>query len=204
MRWLRSLAAFAALSVALLVGAEDADARFAAGLSFGRTATRAFALSPAASAPVIMAALDHTAAGQQNGSLSGLFNRPGLLGGFAAGFLGAGLLGLFFGHGLFGGIGGVASVLGLIFQIALVVLLCRLIWTWWTGRNLPAFAGLSPRQLADPYLRSRNDLLPGMGILSSEDMSLNENLAAAGSDAAGSVAVKSATAEQASARCGEG
>jgi hypothetical protein len=31
---------------------------------------------------------------------------------------------------------------------------------WWSGRNAPAFTGLSPRQLADPYLRSRHELLP--------------------------------------------
>jgi hypothetical protein len=195
MRWLRSLAAFAALTVTLLMSAEDADARFdGAGLRI--SAERAFMSPPAASAPVFAAALDHTASGQQNGSLGGLFNRPGLLGGFAAGFLGAGLLGLVFGHGLFSGLSGVASFLGLMFQLALVVLLGRLIWTWWTGRNLPAFAGLSLRELADPYLRSRNELLPGMGIMSNEDMTAEED-----GDSASSAAVKSAEAEQA--RCGE-
>ncbi len=101
--------------------------------------------------------------GQQSGSLGGLFSRPGVVGGFAAGFLGAGVLGLLFGHGLVGELGGAASYLGLLFQLALIVLLCRLIWTWWWGRNAPAFAGLSPRQLADPYLRSRNEMHPGDG-----------------------------------------
>ena len=110
-----------------------------------------------------MAANDHATAGSSSypgGSLGGLFNRPGLLGGFAAGFLGSGVLGLLFGHGLVGELGSVASVLGLVFQLALIALLCRLIWTWWSGRNAPAFAGLSPRQLADPYLRSRHEFLP--------------------------------------------
>jgi hypothetical protein len=83
-----------------------------------------------------------------------------LLGGIAAGFLGSGVLGLLFGHGLVGELGSMASVLGLVFQLALIALLCRLIWTWWSGRNAPAFAGLSPRQLADPYLRSRHEFLP--------------------------------------------
>jgi predicted lipid-binding transport protein (Tim44 family) len=108
-----------------------------------------------------VASLDRASAGQQNGSLGGLFNRPGLVGGFAAGFLGAGLLGLFFGHGVFGGLGGVASYSGLLCQLALIAMLARLIWSWWSGRNAPAFAGLSPRQLADPYLRSRNEAFPG-------------------------------------------
>jgi predicted lipid-binding transport protein (Tim44 family) len=106
---------------------------------------------------------------QNSGSLGGLFSRPGLLGGFAAGFLGSGLLGLVFGHGLFGGLGSVASILGLVLQLVLIVLLCRLIWTWWNGRNAPAFAGLSPRQLADPYLRSRHEFLPDLETAPSVD-----------------------------------
>jgi hypothetical protein len=44
----------------------------------------------------------------------GFFNRPGLLCGLAAGFLGAGLFGMLFGNGLLGGLGGFASLLGLI------------------------------------------------------------------------------------------
>jgi predicted lipid-binding transport protein (Tim44 family) len=63
-----------------------------------------------------------------------------------AGFLGAGLLGMLFGHGLFGGLGGFASILGLILQVALIVIVARLIWNWWQRRNQPAYAGgPSPR-----------------------------------------------------------
>ena len=164
MQWLRSLAAFAALAVALLLGAEDADARLEGGPNLSQS-TEGALLAPPLDAPAlaVIAANDHVTAGSSSypgGSLGGLFNRPGLLGGFAAGFLGSGVLGLLFGHGLVGELGSVASVLGLIFQLALIALLCRLIWTWWSGRNAPAFAGLSPRQLADPYLRSRQDFLP--------------------------------------------
>jgi hypothetical protein len=54
--------------------------------------------------------------------------------------------------------------LGLLCQLALIAMLARLIWSWWSGRNAPAFAGLSPRQLADPYLRSRNESVPGNTI----------------------------------------
>jgi len=169
MQWLRSLATFAALAVALLLWAEDADARLEGGLSFGRSSVGRSAegtlLAPPVAAPAfaVIAANDHVTAGSLSypgGSLGGLFNRPGLLAGFAAGFLGSGVLGLVFGHGLVGELGSVASVLGLVFQLALIALLCRLIWTWWSGRNAPAFAGLSPRQLADPYLRSRHEFLP--------------------------------------------
>jgi predicted lipid-binding transport protein (Tim44 family) len=73
--------------------------------------------------------------------LGGFFGRPGFLGGLFAGFLGAGLLGMLFGHGLFGGLGGLASFLGLILQIALVVVVARLLWTWWQRRSQPALAG---------------------------------------------------------------
>ena len=168
MQWLRSLAAFAALAVALLLWAEEADARLEGGSSLGRSANGAL-LAPPVAAPAfaVIAANDHVTAAQPSypgGSLGGLFNRPGLLGGFAAGFLGSGVLGLLFGRGLVGELGSVASVLGLVFQLALILLLCRLIWTWWSGRNAPAFAGLSPRQLADPYLRSRHEFLPDVEV----------------------------------------
>jgi predicted lipid-binding transport protein (Tim44 family) len=163
MQWLRSLATFAAMAVALLLWAEDADARLEGALSVGKSAAGTLLAPPvAAPALAVVAANDHPAGSSSypGGSLGELFNRPGLLGGFAAGFLGSGVLGLLFGHGLVGELGSVASVLGLFFQLALIALLCRLIWTWWSGRNAPAFAGLSPRQLADPYLRSRHEYPP--------------------------------------------
>jgi hypothetical protein len=163
MQALRPLAVFAALAVALLLWAEDADARLESSprLVAGADGT----LLPPVAAPLlrVAAANDHGTTAQPpypGGSLGGLFSRPGILGGFAAGFLGSGVLGLLFGHGLVGELGSVASFFGLICQLALIALLCRLIWTWWSGRNVPAFAGLSPRQLADPYLRSRHDFLP--------------------------------------------
>jgi hypothetical protein len=92
------------------------------------------------------------------GSLSGLFNRGGLLGGFAAGFLGCGLFGILFGRGLFGDLGGAPSYLGLFVQLGLLAILCWLIWTRWRGGDAADHTALSPRQLADPYLRSRDDL----------------------------------------------
>ena len=75
----------------------------------------------------------------------------GLLGGLAAGFLGAGLFGMLFGHGFMGGMGGFASILGLLLQIGLVVIVARLAWAWWQRRNQPAMA-------SGPSLR---DSLPG-------------------------------------------
>src|SRR2546423_1031850 len=74
----------------------------------------------------------------------GFFNRPGLLGGLAAGFLGAGLFGMLFGHGLMGGLGGFASILGLILQVALVVIVGMLLWAWWQRRRPPGLPGRPP------------------------------------------------------------
>ena len=44
---------------------------------------------------------------------AGLMSRPGFMGGMFAGLLGAGLIGLLLGGGLTGGLGGLASFLGL-------------------------------------------------------------------------------------------
>jgi predicted lipid-binding transport protein (Tim44 family) len=156
------------LTAALLMGAEDADARLADGLSFGSGESGAvvssFVMTDAAEAAMTR----HVAMTAQvgptpypGGSLSGLFNRGGLLGGFAAGFLGSGLLGLLFGRGLFGELGGVTTYLGLVVQLALLALLGWLIWTRWRSGDAAGVGVRSPRQLADPYLRSRDDLHAG-------------------------------------------
>jgi predicted lipid-binding transport protein (Tim44 family) len=86
----------------------------------------------------------------------GFFNRPGmgLFGGLAAGFLGAGLLGMLFGGGMFGGIGGFSSIIGLILQIGLIVLLVRFAMSWWQRRNQTATAyagGPSPLSAQATY-----------------------------------------------------
>ena len=89
-----------------------------------------------------------TAAGQATrpGLLGGGLFGGGLLGGLAAGFIGAGLFGMLFGHGMFGGMGGFASILGLLLQIALVVIVARLLFAWWQRRNspTPAYAAAHP------------------------------------------------------------
>jgi predicted lipid-binding transport protein (Tim44 family) len=66
-----------------------------------------------------------------------------MLGGLAAGFIGAGLFGMLFGHGFLGGMGGFASMLGLLLQIVIIVVVARLAWSWWQRRNQPAYAGMS-------------------------------------------------------------
>ena len=71
----------------------------------------------------------------------------GFGGGLMAGFLGAGLIGMLFGGGLFSGLsgGGIASFLGLLLQVALVVIVARLAWAWWQRRQC-ADAGLRDRE----------------------------------------------------------
>ena len=101
----------------------------------------------------------------------GLFNRPGLMGGLIAGFLGAGLLGLLFGNGLLGGLGGLASMIGLLLQVGLVVIVARLLWKLWQRRQQPAQAlagGPSPRQdmgsqPESSFLNSARSSLGGLG-----------------------------------------
>ncbi len=159
-RWLPPLATIIVLALSL-IWTEAADARHERGLSLagGVAALGAInfdgvmafdhALLPAAAQPTY-----------PGGSLGDLFKRGDLIGGFAAGLLGAGAIGLLFGHGVVGELSGFASVLGLICQLALIAMLARLIWTWWRDDKAHALADLSPRQLADAYGRPRHEGLP--------------------------------------------
>jgi predicted lipid-binding transport protein (Tim44 family) len=182
MSWVQAVARLTALTVVVLIGADEGDARPADGVDLDRGEFSSFAASP-----VMVAAgnrADVLAPGMtaqvvppsfQGGSLNGLFNRGGMLGGFAAGFLGCGVLGLLFGRGLVNGLGGVPSYLGLLFQVALLLMLARLIWTRWRSDDALSPAGLSPRQLADPYLRSRDDLHASIDpSISDEEPAANE------------------------------
>jgi predicted lipid-binding transport protein (Tim44 family) len=159
-RWLRPLAALFFLAFGLLLWAEEADARLARDARFADGA-RAIGLNQAALAAYqeeISPCAVHPP--YPAGSLGGLFSRPGMIGGFAAGFLGAGIFGLLFGHGVIGELSGVPSILGLIFQFALLLALGWAIRVWWRADKAAAVAQLSPRQLADAYGRARNEALP--------------------------------------------
>jgi predicted lipid-binding transport protein (Tim44 family) len=147
-RRFRPLVALFAILTALVLVASDADARAGRGGSLGSRGTKSFTTAPSTTtAPTGGSTLQRTTAqpGQTGaaspGLFGGYFNRPGLFGGLLGGFLGAGLLGLLFGHGLFGGMGGIASIFGLLLQIVLVVFVARLIWGWWQRRHTPAYAG---------------------------------------------------------------
>jgi len=159
-RWVRSVARISAL-LALLLGADDLDVSATNGLIFGGGPGAFISLAAAETAVTPDASPQTAPRVHPGGTLSGLFSSGGWLGGFAAGFLGSGVLGLLFGRGVIaglGGVGGVASYIGLLCQIVLLAMLCRLFWMLWRGGDTTGVAALSPRQLADPYLRSRDDL----------------------------------------------
>src|SRR5262249_29259691 len=138
---------------ALLLVAGDLQARPSGGGSFGSRGTRTFSAPPTTrTAPNTAAPMERTATPSPtaptattglnpNGIGSGMFNRPCLVGGRVAGVLGAGLIGMLLGHGFLGGLGGLASVIGLFVQIALVVIVARLLWAWWQRRQGFATAG---------------------------------------------------------------
>jgi predicted lipid-binding transport protein (Tim44 family) len=97
----------------------------------------------------------------------GFFNRPGmgLLGGLAAGFLGAGLLGMLFGGGMFSGLGGLSSIFGLILQIGLIIIVVRLAMSWWQRRHTsaPAYAGAPAAGPAPAQSSFRSGMGFGLG-----------------------------------------
>ena len=154
LRSYRPMLALLAVMAALAITVASVDAR--PGGSSGSRGNRTFS-APAATqtAPraqpidrtMTQAPRPGTAVGQAGaaqaakpGLLGGGMFGGGLLGGLAAGFIGAGLFGMLFGHGIGGGMGGFASMLGLLLQIGLVVIVARLAWVWWQRRNAPATA----------------------------------------------------------------
>ena len=148
----RGLAAIALVIAALAFVGSGADARIGNSLSSGSRGSRTFsAPPPTATAPsgspfqrTVTQPNFNTAPrpGFGGPSTGGFFSRPGLLGGLAAGFLGAGLFGLLFGHGFLGGVGGFLSFIGLIFQLGLIALIAMFLWRYFQRRSRPAYAGL--------------------------------------------------------------
>jgi hypothetical protein len=60
-----------------------------------------------------------------------------------------------------------------VFQLALIAMLGRLIWTWWRDDKTGLGADLSPRQLADAYGRPRHEALPDFDKAPSLEMDLD-------------------------------
>lgn len=154
----QAIAIVLSLAVPVMFAISAADARVGGGGSSGSRGGRTYSAPPSTStAPGTAQPFNRTitqpgspgvagpaAAGAA--SKGGFFNRPGMgmLGGLAAGFLGAGLLGMLFGGGMFSGLGGLSSIIGLILQIGLIILVVRLAMSWWQRRNATASAYAGP------------------------------------------------------------
>ena len=146
----KAVAVVMALALPAVMAVSSADARVGGGFSSGSRGGRTFSAPPTTpTAPGAAQPFNRTfsqpGAPGTGARTGGFFNRPGggLLGGLAAGFLGAGLFGMLFGGGLFSGLGGFSSILGLLLQIGLIVLVIRLAMSWWHRRQMsePAYAG---------------------------------------------------------------
>jgi predicted lipid-binding transport protein (Tim44 family) len=153
---IQAIAIVLSLAVPMMLSISSADARIGGGLSSGSRGARTFSAPPSTStAPGTAQPFNRTftqpgSPGLGTPAGGGFFNSPGrsMLGGLAAGFLGAGLLGMLFGGGMFSGLGGLSSILGLMLQIGLIVIVVRLAMSWWQRRHAPASAyagaGASP------------------------------------------------------------
>lgn len=172
MRAVKTLAVVAALAMPLMLAVSSSvDARPGGGGSMGSRGSRTFsAPPPTATAPNVAQPMQRSItqpgmkAPASTPAGGGFFNRPGLLGGLAAGFLGAGLLGMLFGGGLFGGLGSLSSIFGLIIQLGLIYLVVRLAMSWWQRRNAPAYANAAPQPNAAPDLGAQTNARNGFGF----------------------------------------
>jgi predicted lipid-binding transport protein (Tim44 family) len=175
----RAIAVAIALALPLTaISISAADARAGGGFGSGSRGSRSFSAPPSTNtAPGATQPFNRTYSqpgtnmGSPAANSGGLFNRPGmgrgLLGGLAAGFIGAGLFGLLFGGGLFSGLGGLSSILGLLLQIGLIVLVVRLAMSWWQRRQTPAaaYAG-GPASGVGPQPNARSGMGFGLGSAS--------------------------------------
>src|ERR1700735_2257401 len=170
---IQAVAVVLSLALPVMLVVSSADARIGGGVSSGSRGARTFAAPPSTStAPGTAQPFNRTfsqpgSPGIGSAAGGGFFNRPGrgLLGRFAAGFFGAGLLGMLFGGGMFGGLGGMSSLLGLILQIGLIVILVRMAMSWWQRRHgtAPAYAGAAAGYGAPSNMRAGSGFGLGSG-----------------------------------------
>jgi len=142
MRPSRSLTLVLAVVLALAPGL--AFARAGGGSSMGSRGGFTYSAPPSTrTAPGTAAPMQRSLAPQPAPGFAGAPTAParsGFMSGMMGGLLGAGLLGMLFGGGMFGGIGGFGGFFGFLLQMALIVMVVRFIWRQIAGRRL-AFAG---------------------------------------------------------------
>jgi predicted lipid-binding transport protein (Tim44 family) len=168
----QAIAVALSLALPLMLAISSADARIGGGMSSGSRGARTFSAPPSTTtAPGTAQPFNRTITqpgspglGAPASAGGGFFNRPGrgMLGGLAAGFLGAGLLGMLFGGGMFGGLGGLSSIFGLILQIGLIIIVVRLAMSWWQRRHATASAYAGPA--AGPGAQSSFRNATGFGL----------------------------------------
>jgi predicted lipid-binding transport protein (Tim44 family) len=155
---MRRTAAFLAtlFAAAILLAPVLADARAGGGSSMGSRGSRTYSMpAPTTTAPSYAAPMERSMtpnapvytpspaapAPSYGGAPAMAGARSPFVSGLMGGLIGAGIGGLLFGHGLFGGFTGIFSFLGLLIQIFLVVLVVRWLFRLVTGNRQPAFAG---------------------------------------------------------------
>ncbi len=172
MKLFRPLFALFAVAAVFTMVVADADAR--PRTSMGSRGSKTFSAPPStATAPNAAAPINRSMTQPGSPGMAaapgarppvtqpGGFGR-GLMGGLLGGLLGAGLIGMLMGGGFLGGIGGLASIFGLLLQVGIVVIVGVLLFRWWQRRSQPqaAYANI-PQQVADVSQRSA---LGGLGF----------------------------------------
>ena len=124
-----------------------ADARAGGGGSFGSRGARTFSAPPSTRTAPSAAPFQRSLTPQSpsyaqpnRGYGSGYPRRSGFASGLMGGLIGAGIGGLLFGHGMFGGVSGFGGFFGFLIQILLIVLVGRWLLRRFMG-NRPALAG---------------------------------------------------------------
>lgn len=155
------VAAFAALALAFTPGL--ADARAGNGGSMGSRGGRTWSTPPSTnmapySAQPMQRSMTPSAPAPSPGYAAPAFGaqRSPFMSGLFGGLIGAGLGGLLFGHGLFGGINGIGGFFGFLLQVFLIVLVVRWLYRRFFRGSQPLFAGAAS-------LFARNGPGPGAG-----------------------------------------
>lgn len=131
------------LAVMVCLAPALADARAGGGASMGSRGSRTYNSVPATPTAPQSRSIDRSVTPQPSPTFrpsapvparAPFFSSHPFFGGLMGGLVGAGLAGLLFGHGFFGYGLGFAGMLGVLLQLALVVLLVRLAMAYFRGR----------------------------------------------------------------------
>lgn len=180
--FVQALAVVLSVAMPVMFAISAADARPGGGGNSGSRGSRTYSAPPTTNtAPNAAQPMNRTMTQPGSPGLAGpaaagaaakggFFNRPGMmggmLGGLAMGFLGAGLFGMLSGGSLFSGLGGIASIIGLVLQIGLIFIVVKLAMSWWQRRHqnqtAAAFAGPAPGAAVGPG--PLNSLRTGTGF----------------------------------------